>query len=31
MANHVLAARYALESEPDETVREEFERLLAIA
>jgi hypothetical protein len=31
MANHVLAARYALESEPDETVREEFERLLATA
>ena len=31
MANHVLAARNALKSEPDENVREEFERLLSDA
>ena len=31
MANHVLAARHALKCEPDENVREEFERLLADA
>ncbi len=30
-ANHVLAARDALMSEPDDSVREEFERLLADA
>lgn len=28
MADRVLAARHALKSEPDEAVREEFERLL---